>query len=59
MTIDLTTPQRIHGPACATCSGPTRLIGVEPHPVREHMDLRTFACISCEGVQTTVVPIPN
>jgi hypothetical protein len=45
------------GPACASCSGPTRLIGIEPHPTRAQTDLRTYQCMACEHVQANVVPI--
>jgi hypothetical protein len=59
MTIDLAPPDRTRGPACVECNGPTRLTGIEPHPTREHMDLRTFECLICQAVQTTVVAVAN
>jgi len=37
------------------CAGPTRLIGIEPHPTRPHTDLRTFECMACEAVQARIV----
>jgi len=46
-----------HGLACASCNGPTRLIGIEPHPTRARTDLQTFQCLVCDGVQTTVISL--
>jgi hypothetical protein len=34
-----------------------RLYGIEPHPTRERMDLRTYVCIACEAVETQAVPL--
>ena len=45
------------GPACAKCSGPTRLTGIEPHPTRPRTDLQTFQCLVCDSVQTAVVSL--
>jgi hypothetical protein len=44
------------GPACASCSGPTRLVGVEPHPTKADTDLRTYQCMACQEMQASVVP---
>ena len=52
-------PSPTHGPACATCSGPTRLIGIEPHPTQSHTDLRTYQCLVCDAVQAELMPIAN
>lgn len=59
ISIDLAPPNPMHGPACAQCSGPTRLIGVEPHPTRARTDLRTFQCLHCDAMETAVVPEAN
>jgi len=45
------------GPACASCSGPTRLVGIEPHPTRDHTDLRTYQCMACQEMQAEVTLI--
>ena len=55
--IDHDSPNPIRGPVCAKCSGPTRLIGIEPHPTQDQTDLRTYACIACDAVQACVVPM--
>ena len=45
------------GPSCAQCNGPTRLIGIEPHPTRARTDLRTYQCLVCEHVQAKVIAL--
>lgn len=52
-------PDPTRGPACATCGGPTRLTGVEPHPTEPHTDLRTFQCLVCDAVQAKVMPFSS
>ena len=52
-------PDPTHGPACAICSSPTRLIGIEPHPTEPHTDLRTFQCLVCDAVQAKVMPLSS
>ena len=52
-------PSPAHGPACATCRGPARLIGIEPHPTQPHTDLRTYQCLVCDAVQAALMPIVN
>ena len=52
-------PDPTRGPACAKCSGPTRLIGIEPHPTKPHTDLRTFQCLVCDAVQAQVMSSSN
>ena len=47
------------GPPCAECGGPTRLVGIEPHPTRAHTDLRTYECMACDALQARVVPLAN
>ncbi len=48
-----------HGPACAQCSAPTRLTGIEPHPILPRTDLHTFQCLVCDGIETALVPLPR
>jgi hypothetical protein len=57
--LDLAPVGLTHGPACAHCSGPTRLTGIEPHATLSRTDLQTFQCLVCETVQTQVVPLPQ
>ena len=47
------------GPACTSCGGPTRLVGIEPHPTEAHTDLRTYECVACSAPQALVVPIES
>jgi len=47
------------GPACAKCGGPTRLVGIEPHPTQMHTDLRTFECTECQALKAHVVPLAS
>jgi hypothetical protein len=48
-----------HGPACAECGGPTRLVGIEPHPTKTDTDLRTYECRQCSAFKAYVVPLAN
>ena len=50
-------PNPTHGPACTKCGGPVRLTGIEPHPTKAGIDLRTFQCLACDHVQAAVVPL--
>ena len=59
LTIDLVRPDPEPGSACAKCNGPTRLIGIEPHPTRSHTDLRTYRCLVCDHLQAAVVPLAS
>ena len=36
---------------CPRCGAPIRLIGCEPHPVRDGTELFTFVCTSCDTFQ--------
>jgi hypothetical protein len=47
------------GPACVECGGPTRLVGIEPHPTKMHTDLRTYECVSCQALKAHVVPLAS
>ena len=55
--LDVAPVNLTHGPACAKCNGPTRLTGIEPHPMRPRTDLQTFQCLVYDGVQTAVVSL--
>ena len=59
ISIELAPPNPVYGLACAKCSGPTRLIGVEPHPTKPHTDLRTYQCLRCDAVQAAVMDASN
>ena len=41
---------------CSTCKGTMRLVGSEPHPTKDGMDLLTYTCTVCEELE--VVPVP-
>jgi hypothetical protein len=56
---DVTPPASVTDPACDICWGPTRLIGIEPHPVAPHTDLRTFQCLVCDHVQASVIHLAS
>jgi len=43
--------------SCDQCGGPMRLVGTEPHPVYAQTDLFTYACVACDAVQVTSVPL--
>jgi len=45
------------GSPCTQCGGPTRLVGIEPHPTRARTDLRTYQCRVCEHVQAKVIAL--
>lgn len=47
------------GPGCTQCGGPTRLVGVEPHPTKAHTDLRTYECMACQALKAHVVPLAS
>ena len=55
--LDPRQPNPTHGPACAECGGPVRLTGIEPHPTKIGIDLRTFQCLACDHVQAAIVPL--
>ena len=42
---------------CQRCGGLMRLVGSEPHPVRDNVDLLTYVCMGCD--EFTVLPIEN
>ena len=53
--LDPAQPHATHGPACAKCGGPVRLTGIEPHPTKAGIDLRTYQCLACDAVQAAQV----
>jgi hypothetical protein len=55
--LDPARPHPTPGPACAECGGPVRLTGIEPHPTKAAVDLRTFQCLICDHVQAAIVPL--
>ena len=59
LEIKIAHPSSEPGSACAECNGPTRLIGIEPHPTKAHTDLRTYRCLVCDHLQATIVPLAS
>jgi hypothetical protein len=59
LAIDVTQQPTDVGPACVECGGPTRLVGIEPHPTKMHTDLRTYECVSCQALKAHVVPLAS
>jgi hypothetical protein len=57
LEIDMVPRSADVGPACTKCAGPTRLVGIEPHPTKAHTDLRTYECMACDAVQASVVAL--
>lgn len=47
------------GPFCDTCSGRTRLVGIEAHPRIPRTDMRTYECMACESVIAVAAPQPS
>jgi C4-type Zn-finger protein len=41
---------------CPRCGANMRLFGVEAHPTLSQVDLRTYVCTQCDGVQTEILP---
>jgi hypothetical protein len=48
--------EALAAPACERCGSPTRLVGLEPDPIRPQADLCTYECLSCDNVQARRVP---
>jgi hypothetical protein len=42
---------------CEFCGGAMRLIGSEPHPVKDNADLLTYLCSTCD--EFSVLPIES
>jgi hypothetical protein len=59
LQIDLASRSADLGPACTKCGGPTRLVGIEPHPTKPYTDLRTYECVSCQALKAHVVPLAS
>jgi len=59
LEIDMAHGSADFGPACTKCGGRTRLVGIEPHPIKDHTDLRTYECLACDALQARVVPIAS
>lgn len=43
-------------PNCLRCGGNMRLFGIEAHSILKQVDLRTYVCTQCDGVQTEILP---
>ena len=57
LRLDLRQPAPVRAPACVECGGPTRLVGIEPHPIKRDMELRTFECMACDSSNALVMPV--
>ena len=44
---------------CGHCGGLMRLVGTEPHPIRDGTDLFTYACTACDALQVITAPLPS
>ncbi len=44
---------------CERCGGLMRLVGSEPHPVEDNVDLLTFNCTACGEFQVSRVEPPT
>lgn len=53
-TVEVITGDLINGPICKKCSGITRLVGAERHPVMRELTALTFECARCAAVQVTM-----
>ena len=53
-TIEVITGDLINGPTCKECSGLTRLVGTERHPVMRELTVLTFECAHCAAVCVTM-----
>ena len=53
-TVEVLTGDLIDGPICKKCSGFTRLVGAERHPVMRGLTLLTFECARCAAVHVTM-----
>ena len=53
-TVEVITGDLINGPTCKRCSGITRLVGTERHPVMRELTALTFECARCAAVQVTM-----
>ena len=49
--------QRHSRPRCGCCGAATRLIGIESHPTIDRTELRTYACVQCDQLQTENVTL--
>ncbi len=41
------------GPQCTVCGSPMKLTAIEPSDTGQ--DLRTFACLECQGVEQHII----
>lgn len=42
---------------CHLCGAPARLFGIEPHPVKDQVELQTYVCTRCDAFETETVPL--
>jgi len=43
---------------CRHCGGRMRLFGIEPHPIVDRQEVRTYVCRQCDQVHAETVLIP-
>ena len=48
-------PERRSCPKCRDCGATMRLFGIETHPTDDRVDLLTYVCSHCDGIQTEIV----
>ena len=53
-TVEVIAGDLINGPTCKKCSGITRLVGTERHPVMRELTALTFECARCATVHVTM-----
>lgn len=53
-TVEVITGDLITGPTCKKCSGATRLVGAERHPVMRELTALTFECALCAALHVTM-----
>jgi hypothetical protein len=42
---------------CNTCGGRMRLFGIEPHPIRDRVEIRSYVCIDCDALEIESVSV--
>jgi hypothetical protein len=47
------------GPPCEACSGPTRIVRIEPHKRLMRRHVWTLECLACGAAQTAEMPKPR
>ena len=58
-TIEIKESKTLASFPCTACGGLMRLVGSEPHPVHEKVDLLTFNCTACGAFQVGRIDMPG